>query len=390
MKRLLEVAVSALRLGLTSFGGPAAHLGYFLNEYVKRRRWLTEERYAELLALSQVLPGPASSKLGIAIGIERAGFWGGLAAWLCFTLPSAVALWACALLFRQWGAETKWFHGLVVVAVPVVAQAVWTMGRKFASRVSTAIIALGAAALAAVIPTAYTQLLVIVAGAVLGWALFCREADAASAIVSPISPSAGTAAWILLAVLLTLSLLAPLAGVPWLDFAAGLYRSGALVFGGGHVVLPLLQQVVVPTWMDNGRFLSGYGLAQAVPGPLFTFASYLGAVSFPEGWGIAGALLGIAAIFLPAFLLVLAALPFWSVVRQARWFRGALTGVNAAVVGLLLAALYNPVGLSAITSVADAVLALVGLGLLTVVKAPAWVVVLVVGTAGAVVAAVGL
>jgi len=385
MKRLFEVGLSALRLGLTSFGGPLAHLGYFFDEYVKRRRWLTEEGYAELVALSQVLPGPASSKLGIAIGFQRAGWWGGLAAWLGFTLPSAIVLWACALVFQQWGAETKWLHGLLLVAVPVVAQAVWNMGQKFAARASTGSIALGAAVAAIVFPTAYTQLLVIAAGAVLGWTLFRKEAPAPSApLASPVSPAAGIAALVLLLVLLALSFAAPLLRDPWLDFAAGVYRSGSLVFGGGHVVLPLLQQAVVPEWMDNGRFLAGYGLAQAVPGPLFTFASYLGAAAFPQGWGIGGAALGTVAIFLPAFLLVAASLPFWTLVRGWRWFRGALTGVNAAVVGILLAALYHPIWTSAVTTPVDLALALVGFGLLVVWKFPAWVVVLVVGIGGAV------
>jgi chromate transporter len=385
LKRLIEVGLSALRLGLTSFGGPIAHLGYFFDEYVKRRRWLTEEHYAELVALSQFLPGPASSKLGIAIGIQRAGFWGGVAAWLGFTLPSAVALWACALLFRSWGGQERWLHGLLIVAVPVVAQAVWNMGQKFAARTSTVSIALGSAIVAALLSTAYTQGLIIIAGAVLGWLLFRNEAPESPAMASGSSRGVGILAAILLFLLLGLSLLTLLAHDRWLDVAAGFFRSGTLVFGGGHVVLPLLQQVVVPGAMNNSQFLAGYGLAQAVPGPLFTVASYLGATAFPDAMGVWGAALGTAAIFLPAFLIVLASLPFWNILRTWRWFGGALTGINAAVVGILLAALYNPIWVSAVGTPVDWALVLLGFGLLVVWKLPAWAVVLIlsVGSAAA-------
>jgi chromate transporter len=258
------------------------------------------------------------------------------------------------------------------------------MGRKFAGRVPTALVALGSATAAFLFPSAYTQLLVIAAAALLGWALFRQEGSPSDGTFSsPVSPAVGVLALGLLLFLMGLSLLAPLVHNGWLDFATGVYRSGSLVFGGGHVVLPLLQQVVVPEWMDNQQFLGGYGLAQAVPGPLFTFASYLGATAFPGGMGIAGAVLGTAAMFLPAFLIVLASLPFWTMVRGWRWFRGALTGINAAVVGILLAALYNPIGVSALLTPLDGVFALIGFGLLMVWKMPVWVVVLAVGIGGA-------
>jgi len=364
-----EVFRAFLRLGLTSFGGPVAHLGYFRAEFVERREWLDDRSYSDLLALCQFLPGPASSQVGMALGLGRAGWLGALAAWLGFTLPSAVALIAFAFGVTRWSAlaQSGALHGLKVVAVAVVAQAVWGMGKSLCPDRLRAGVAVLAALLALAVPTAAGQIAAIAAGAAVGrWMLPPGHLPAARHRDDAVGKTAGAVLLLLFAALLVLlPVLAASTGSPAVAAVAAFYRAGALVFGGGHVVLPLLQASVVPNgWVSNDAFLAGYGAAQAVPGPLFTFAAYLGAV-LPEplgGW--AGGLTLLLAIFVPAFLLVAGALPFWEALRQRDTVRRALAGINAAVVGVLAAALYDPVWTSAIHSRADFGLALGAFGLL--------------------------
>ena len=376
-----------LRLGLTSFGGPVAHLGYFREEFVTRRRWLTERSYADLVALCQFLPGPASSQVGIAVGLARAGYGGALAAWAGFTLPSAVAL-----IVFAWGISTYGdalapgaLHGLKVVAVAVVAQAVWGMAVKLCpDRQRVTIMGLATCAVLA-LPSAWGQIAVLLVAAVVG-RLLCRPGIDATQDPLPITVSRRAALlWLGLFVLLLagLPLLARAMPGQTLAMVDAFFRAGALVFGGGHVVLPLLQaEVVAPGWVGADAFLAGYGAAQAVPGPLFTFAAFLGASSStaPTGW--AGGLIALFAVFAPSFLLVLGALPFWESLRRNRQAQAALAGVNAAVVGLLLAALYQPVWTSAIHGPQDFALALVALAALMFWKLPPWLVVLGCGVAG--------
>ncbi len=375
----LEVLVVATRLGLTSFGGPVAHLGYFRSEYVVRRRWLDEQTYADVVALCQFLPGPASSQVGITIGIFRAGLLGGLAAWLGFTLPSATALVLFALGIRGLDLSAAgWLLGLKIAAVAVVAQAVWGMARTLCPDRERASIAIVAALIVTAWPTAWGQVLVIVVAGLVGLRLLPGSGDAGAPHATvPFGRPLGLAALALFfALLVALPVLRYLTGSPALAVFDGFYRAGALVFGGGHVVLPLLQaEVVPPGWVSNEQFLAGYGAAQAVPGPLFTLAAYLGAVMRPSPTGWLGALVALTAIFLPAFLLVVGTLPFWDALRARPAFRAALRGINAAVVGLLLAALYHPVWTSAIHAPADFALALAAFGLLTPWGAPPWLVV---------------
>jgi chromate transporter len=375
----LEVFAVATRLGLTSFGGPVAHLGYFRSEYVVRRRWLDEQTYADVVALCQFLPGPASSQVGIAIGIFRAGLLGGLAAWLGFTLPSAIALVLFALGIRGLDLSAAgWLLGLKIAAVAVVAQAVWGMARSLCPDRERASIAIVAALAVTAWPTAWGQVLVIVVAGIVGLRLLPGAGDAGTPHARvPFGRPLGLAALTLFfALLVALPVLRYLTGSPVLAVFDGFYRAGALVFGGGHVVLPLLQaEVVPPGWVSNEQFLAGYGAAQAVPGPLFTLAAYLGAVMRPWPTGWLGALVALTAIFLPAFLLVVGTLPFWDALRARPAFRAALRGINAAVVGLLLAALYQPVWTSAIHAPADFALALAAFGLLALWGAPPWIVV---------------
>jgi chromate transporter len=376
-----------LRLGLTSFGGPIAHLGYFRDEFVIRRRWLAEQDYADLVALCQFLPGPASSQVGMALGLSRAGYAGAFAAWAGFTLPSALMLILLAQgieLSGQFVPPGVW-HGLKVVAVAVVAQAVWGMGRSLCTDALRMTLMVGAACVALWFPGAWGQLGIIVAAGLLGMMVF-RPAlpPATEALAVGISRRAGIV-WLALFFVLLGGL--PLLRGLWPNHVVAMtdafYRAGALVFGGGHVVLPLLQAEVVPRgWVGMDVFLAGYGAAQAVPGPLFTFAGFLGASmrEAPSGW--VGGLICVAAIFLPAFLLVAGALPFWARLRGHVRTRAALAGVNAAVVGLLLAALYQPLWTSAILSPKDFGLALVALVTLIAWKQPPWRVVLGCGLAG--------
>ncbi|MGE3960972.1 MAG: chromate efflux transporter [Dehalococcoidia bacterium] len=381
-----EVFLVALRLGLTSFGGPVAHLGYFHAEYVVRRAWLDERRYADLLALCQFLPGPASSQVGIAVGTVRAGYLGGFLAWLGFTLPSAAALIAFALIVGSLDiADAGWLHGLKLAAVAVVAQAVWTMARSLAAGRERATIAILATGAALVAPSAVTQVAVIVAGGALGWLLF-REEDAAGDQSGAVEVRArGGIAWLVLFAvgLVGLPLLAAAVDRQALSVFDAFYRTGSLVFGGGHVVLPLIEQEVVPSgWLDEDTFIAGYGAAQAVPGPLFTFSAYLGAAFEPAPNGVAGGLLALAAIFLPSFFLVWGALPFWERLRRIPAVRSALVGVGAAVVGILVAALYDPVWTSAVFDARDLALAIAAFGLLVAWRVPPWLVVVLAAAGG--------
>jgi chromate transporter len=383
-----QILLVALRLGLTSFGGPIAHLGYFREEYVVRRRWLDEHTYADLVALCQFLPGPASSQVGIGVGILRGGIPGGLAAWLGFTLPSAIALTAFAYLVGSVDVSSAgWLHGLKIVAVAVVAQAVWGMARQFCTDRVRITLALVAAVTLVVTQTAIGQVLVIALAGLIGWLWFpSGKALPHDPVHVPVSQRTGVIALCLFAALLV--------GLPLLRLATGrggggvalfdsFYRVGALVFGGGHVVLPLLQAEVVPQgWVTTADFIAGYGAAQAVPGPLFTFSAYLGAIRDPSPNGAQGALVALIAIFLPSFMLVTGALPFWGSLRQHPRFRSALGGINSAVVGILLAALYNPVWTSAVIKPIDFGLALVCAGLLMVWKLPPWAVVIFAAVAG--------
>jgi chromate transporter len=385
-----EVFIAFLRLGLTSFGGPVAHLGYFHEAFVVRRRWLDDRSYADLVALCQFLPGPASSQVGIAIGLSRAGYAGALAAWVGFTAPSAVAmvLFAYGLSALGDAAGSGWLHGLKVAAVAVVAVAVLGMMRTLAPDRERATIAVTAAIAMLAVPSAFAQVVVIVLGGLAGALLLPAEEPPASAAL-PLAVSRRTGAVLLalfFVLLIGLPLLAATSSAQSIKLLDAFYRAGSLVFGGGHVVLPLLQAAVVPQgWVSNDAFLAGYGAAQAVPGPLFTFAAYLGAVMTPQPNGWVGALLCLVAIFLPSFLLVLGALPFWEDLRRRSGARAALAGVNAAVVGLLMAALYDPIWTVGITSAADFALAIAAFLLLFMWQTPPWLVVLLSALAGGVV-----
>ncbi|MFG6413282.1 chromate efflux transporter [Roseateles sp. DC23W] len=365
----VEVLLAFLKLGLTSFGGPVAHLGYFRTEFVARRAWLSDRDYADLVALCQFLPGPASSQVGIALGLGRAGWLGALGAWVAFTAPSAVALMLFALGVNHWSglAQSGAVHGLKVAAVAIVAQAVWGMSRALCPDRLRAGIAVAAALLVLAVPSALGQVGAIIAGGIAGRrALRLERLPAAQHRDHGVGKKTGAALLLLFGLLLLLlPLLAAAVRAPTLSVIASVYQSGALVFGGGHVVLPLLQVSVVPNGIvTNDAFLAGYGAAQAVPGPLFTFAAYLGAVMTGPIGGWAGGLMLLVAIFVPAFLLVAGALPFWESLRQRDAVRCAMAGVNAAVVGVLGAALYDPVWTSAIHSRTDFCLALAAFGLL--------------------------
>lgn len=375
----LEVLLVFLKLGVTSFGGPIAHIGYFREELVVRRRWVDEATYTDLVALCQFLPGPASSQVGFSLGLIRAGYWGGLAAWTGFTLPSAVLLTAFAYGAGELGGPIGQgvIHGLELVAVAVVAQAVWGMARSFCPDRRRASIACIAALLILLSNSPATQIGTIFLGGLAG-AWLCRAPVAASpgTFVTSVSRRVGTAALTIFCLLLmALPALARVSqGVAHFD---AFYRSGALVFGGGHVVLPLLSKAfVTPGWVSEDAFLAGYGAAQAVPGPLFTFAAYLGAVVTPGPRGIAGAALGLIGIFLPGILVLLGALPFWDAFRQRAGAQAIMRGVNAAVVGLLGAALYNPLWTSSVKSAGDLAIALLGFVLLTAWRTPPWVIVI--------------
>jgi chromate transporter len=384
----LEVLGVFTRLGFTSFGGPVAHLGYFRQEIVVRRKWIDEQNYADLLALCQFLPGPSSSQMGIALGITRAGIWGGLAAWLGFTLPSAIALtlFAYATTSTQILTQTGWLHGLLIVAVAVVAQAVWGMATSLCPDRPRATIAILAAIAILLWPVAIGQIVILAIGALLGWRFLPSDETSKPATLPLAVPRwLAIACWCLFfTLLLGLPLLRLVFHQQSLALFDTFFRVGSLVFGGGHVVLPLLQHEVVPAgWLTNDQFLTGYAATQAVPGPLFTFAAYLGAVSKPGPNGWVGALIALVAIFLPSFLFVIGILPFWNRLRAIKAFQSALRGINATVVGILLAALYQPIWISAIHAPVDFALGLLAFGLLVIWKLPPWLVVLLSALIGA-------
>lgn len=386
--RLVEVFSAFLKLGLISFGGPVAHISYLREEFVSKRRWLDDAAYGDLVALCQFLPGPASSQVVFALGKQHAGWLGGLMASLCFTLPSAVLMILFGYGVAAFGdlQHAGWLHGLKLAAVAVVAQAVWGMGRNLCPDRARLTIAVAAAAMLLFLPGALVQVGVIVGGSVIGWWLY-RKAI-------PRSESAGRADWkhhlvaggilaVFFLLLILLPILASSTGRKDIAVFDSFYRAGSLVFGGGHVILPLLRAEVVPNgWVADDTFLAGYGAAQALPGPLFTFAGYLGTAihAAPNAW--VGGLWCLLAIFLPAWLLIAGALPFWQQLRAKTWTQAALRGANAAVVGVLLAALYNPVWTEGVKNAYDAATAVVALGLLQWWKIPPWLVVLLAAAAG--------
>jgi chromate transporter len=385
---VLRLFLSALRLGLTSFGGPVAHLGFFREEYVARRRWLDDPGYADLVALCQSLPGPASSQVIFGIGLACRGVAGGLACWLGFTLPSALIMTACGYSAATMGAlqHAGWLAGLKIAAVAVVAQAVWAMGTQLCPDRSRLTMAIFAAVAMLLRPAGTTPLLVIAAGGLLGWARYRRIRIPTTPAPLPFALSHVRGAAALLLFFLLLAILPAAASwTHWrgLEYFSGFYRTGALVFGGGHVVLPLLQsQVVGRGWVDDGAFVAGYGLAQALPGPLFSFAAFLGAAAKqpPNGW--LGALICLLGIYLSPLLLLAGAIPIWETLRRTRSAQAALRGANAAVTGILLAALFNPLWLTAIHSASDLALALSAFALLLVWRFPAWLIVLLSALAG--------
>jgi len=386
--RALEVLLAFSKLGVSSFGGPIAHIGYFREEFVVRRRWLDEHAYADLVGLCQFLPGPASSQVGFSLGLMRAGYLGGLAAWTGFTLPSAIALvlFAHGASALQGSLGTGLLHGLKLVAVAIVAQAVWGMARTLCPDRERATIAMVATLVILISASSGAQILAIALGGVAGLWL-CRAAPQAPTghVSVPVSRPVGLAALaIFLLLLVALPVWRNLGASQGLALFEAFYRSGALVFGGGHVVLPLLREAVVaPGWVSDDVFLAGYGAAQAVPGPLFTFAAYLGAVVTPQPHGSVGAALSLVAIFLPGMLALMGTLPFWDAFRRRVSAQAIMRGVNAAVVGLLGAALYHPVWTSSVETPADFGLALVGFVLLNVWRAPPLLVV-VIGALGGV------
>jgi chromate transporter len=375
-KSLLEVLGVSTKLGTTSFGGPIAHLGYFHNEYVKRRNWLDERSFADLVALCQFLPGPASSQVGIGIGLMRAGLLGGFFAWIGFTLPSVIALVLFAFLLKGYDVgNAGWIHGLKLVAVAIVAQAILGMGQKLTPDRNRATIAIVATTITVLWQTAVSQIVIIVLAGLIGLFLYKGNVESnLHEIKVPISRLTGIISLALfLALLILLPVMRNVTSFHWLAVFDSFYRSGSLVFGGGHVVLPLLEREVVPVgWLTKEEFLAGYGAAQAVPGPLFTFAGYLGAIM--GGW--LGVIVTTIGIFLPAFLLVIGALPFWDSLRRKPKIQGALVGINAAVVGILLAAFYNPIWTSSILSPVDFALASILFIMLVIWKLPPWVVVI--------------
>jgi chromate transporter len=389
---VLEVAGVFARLGCISFGGPVAHLGYFRAEVVERRRWLDDAHYADLVALCQFLPGPASSQVVFALGKHRAGLAGALVASLCFTLPSAALMIAFAYGVASLGdvSGAGWLHGLKLAAVAVVAQAVWGMGKKLCPDRARTSIAIAAAAVLLTASGAVAQLGVIVAGGVVGWWRYRGELAAPGAATPPVPVrgrvGAAAALAVCFALLLVLPVVATASDARLLAEVDAFYRSGSLVFGGGHVVLPLLRAEVVPSgWLTDAQFLAGYGAAQAVPGPLFTFAAYLGAAMDPAATGVpawANGVWCLVAIFVPAWLLIGGALPFWHGLRGKAWAQAALAGANAAVVGVLLAALYDPVITAGVRDHADVAAALVAFGVLEQWKAPPWLVVGVMAAVG--------
>jgi chromate transporter len=375
-RRFIEVAAAFFKLGLTSFGGPIAHVGYFHREFVARRRWIDAEHFGHLLALCQALPGPTSSQLGFSLGLTRAGWAGALAAFVGFTLPSALLLFvlASSALYLEGRLAAALLHGLKLVAVVVVAQGVLGMARTLTPDAPRALMAAAACAAVVASGNAWTQLLVIAGGAGLG-PLLCRQANLPLGYRLSVPYGRRCGAWLLTAfcALLMLAFAASYTSSPMGQTAGAFYRAGALVFGGGHVVLPLLKQALVnPGWIDDSTFLAGYGAAQAVPGPLFSVAAFLGHQLRDGRGGAAGAAVAVLSIFLPGFLLVSGALPFWQAWSTRDLTARMLAGINAVVVGLLAAALYDPLWLSSIHDWKDFATILVGFALLAAARAPSW------------------
>ncbi len=374
---LLEILFTSTKLGLTSFGGPVAHLAYFKDEYVDRRKWLTDKTYADLIALCQFLPGPASSQVGISIGMLRGGILGGVISFLGFTLPSVIVLVIFALLYQTFTlGDAGFIHSLKVVAAAVVLHALIGLRKKLTPDKSRLAIALGAALIMLLYPSAWIQILIIIAAGLLGWKLF---KDKAESKIEPfhvsISKKTGVASLsVLIGTLILLPILNNTFNSSLLNIFDIFFRVGSLVFGGGHVVLPMIERELVPQGLLSAdEFLAGYGMAQAVPGPLFTFSSYLGTMME----GVTGAVVATVAIFLPSFLLIVAALPFLSELRKRAAFQGILMGVNASVVGILLASFYDPVIKSSILDGSDFALAVILFALLNVWKVPAWLIVII-------------
>ncbi|SOC42356.1 chromate efflux transporter [Salinicoccus kekensis] len=373
---LLEILLTSLRLGLTSFGGPVAHLAYFKDEYVNKKKWLDDKLYADIIAVCQFLPGPASSQVGISIGMLRGGIPGGILSFLGFTVPSALVLIIFALMYQTFDLEGAVFiNSLKVVAVAVVLHALIGMGRNLAPDIPRMLIAIGAAGLMLIYPNAWIQILTIAAGGVAGYILFKDKAEnKLTDFKFNLTRNIGIISFAaLIGLLILLPILNSLFDNEYLNIFDIFFRVGSIVFGGGHVVLPMIEREVVPTGLVTAdQFLAGYGMAQAVPGPLFTFASYLGTVML----GTMGGIIATIAMFLPSFLLVMSALPFLNVLRGNKKFQSVLMGVNAAVVGILLAAFYNPVFTSGISSGRDFFLALLLFFMLFKMKMPAWIIVI--------------
>lgn len=376
LRSLLEILFVSTRLGLTSFGGPIAHLGYFHEEYIRRRKWMDEKSYADLVALCQFLPGPASSQVGIGIGAMRAGVLGGIVSFIGFTLPSVIALIIFALILQGIDVgNAGWIHGLKIVAVAVVAHAIIGMAKNLTPDLNRKAIALISLVITLLWQTAFTQVGVIILSGVLGYIIYKKgKEDEETTLQFPISRGfAILCLSLFFGLLIFLPILREATALNWIAVFDSFYRSGSLVFGGGHVVLPLLERELVPTgWLSEEAFLAGYGAAQAVPGPLFTFAAYLGAVM--NGWQ--GGLLATVAIFLPAFLLVFGTLPFWNTLRRNPYTKGALMGVNAAVVGILISAFYHPIWTSSIYSPQDFAFAAILFSMLVYWKLPPWIIVI--------------
>lgn len=375
-KSLLEILTVSLKLGVTSFGGPTAHLGYFHEEYVRRRKWMDEKKYADLVALAQFLPGPASSQVGIGIGVMRAGILGGIISFIGFTLPSVIALILFALLLTGFDVgNAGWLHGLKIVAVAIVAHAIIGMAKNLTPDLTRKAIALCALLGTLLWQTAFTQVSVILFAGLVGFLLF-KHHDSHDENDSsfPITKKVSVICLLLFSgLLILLPILREVTGSHWIAMFDSFYRSGSLVFGGGHVVLPLLEQEFVPTgWISEEAFLAGYGATQAVPGPLFTFAAYLGTVM--KGWQ--GGLVSTVAVFLPAFLLILGALPFWNQLRRNPNIKGAIMGVNAAVIGILISAFYFPIWTSSILAPTDFALAAILFSMLAHWKLPPWIIVI--------------
>ncbi len=389
LKNLLTIFAVALRLGLTSFGGPIAHIGFFRQEYVENRKWLSERHFSDLVALCHFLPGPTSSQVGIAVGITRGGLLGGLLAWVAFTLPSAAVLIAFGFGVAEFDTllEDDWLRGLKIAAVAVVAQALWGMGTSLAPDKARASVAITAAIAILLSPFILSIVAVIVAAGSLGWWRFQNyvdESDTDTATYSIWKPLAIGCAILFALILVGLPILRQIVDYDILGIFDSFFRSGSLVFGGGHVVLPTLESEVVENgWVTTEQFIAGYGASQAIPGPLFTFSAYLGTVMNVGPGGIGGALIALIAIFLPSFLLVIAILPFWHRLSEAKRFRAALVGINAAVVGILAAALFDPVWTSSIKEPTDFALAAAAFALLMFWKLPSWLVVILSAGTGA-------